>query len=217
MKVYFISGLAADCRVFRYIQLPEGFDAVYLDWIDPQPNESITSYALRLADNIDATHPFALIGLSMGGMIATEIAKQYHPQITILISSIPSSTHLPGYLKVAGKLRIHKLLPVSFVKSAAILKRSFTKETPEDKELLKQIIRDSDPAFIRWAMDAILKWKCEEPPAGFVHIHGTRDEVLPMRYTKPTHTIRNGGHLMVMTRANELNEIVNNCLAKLFS
>lgn len=215
MKVYFISGLAADCRVFRYIQLPEGFDAVYLDWIDPLPNESIPHYALRLADNINKQHPFVLIGLSMGGMIATEIAKQYQPQATILISSIPCSKHLPGYLRAAGKLRIHKLLPVSFVKSAAIFKRSFTSEAAQDKKLLKQIIRDSDPAFIRWAMDAILKWNCEEPPAGFVHIHGTRDEVLPLRYTKPTHTISKGGHLMVMTRANELNEIVSNCLIKL--
>lgn len=201
--------------MFRHIQLPGGFEPVYLEWIDPQPNESIAHYALRLADNIDTQHPFALIGLSMGGMIATEIAKQYQPQATILISSIPCSKHLPGYLRAAGKMRIHKILPVSFVKSAAILKRSFTKEAAQDKELLKQIIRDSDPVFIRWAMDAILKWNCEEPPAGFVHIHGTRDEVLPMRYTKPTHTIAKGGHLMVMTRSNELNEIVNSCLIKL--
>lgn len=215
MKVYFISGLAADCRVFRHIQLPEGFETVYLDWIDPLPNEAFTEYALRLADSIDKSAPFAVIGLSMGGMIATEIAKHHHPVITILISSIPSSAHLPGYLKIAGKLGIHKLVPVSVVKSGAILKRFFTNEAKEDKELLKQIIRDSDPAFIRWAMDAILKWKCEEPPAGFIHIHGTKDEVLPVRYTRPTHTIEKGGHLMIMTRAQELNEIVRSCLGKI--
>lgn len=215
MKVYFISGLAADCRVFKHIRLPEGFEPVYLEWIAPQPNESIGNYSMRIAGGIDTQEPFAVIGLSMGGMIATEIAKRFQPQLTILISSISSSTQLPGYLRAAGKLRIHKLLPVSVVKRAAILKRNFTKETPEDKELLKQIIRDSDPAFIYWAMDAILKWNCDEPASRFVHIHGTRDEILPMRYTRPTHAIEKGGHLMVLTRAHELNAIVCDCLVKL--
>src|SRR6266487_4519719 len=97
MKVYFISGLAADKRVFKHIQLPPGFEAVHLDWISPQKDESLANYALRLADNINRNEPFALVGLSFGGMLATEIAKRYHPAATILISSVPVSTQLPGY------------------------------------------------------------------------------------------------------------------------
>ncbi|RYD69520.1 MAG: hypothetical protein EOP53_27030, partial [Sphingobacteriales bacterium] len=65
MKVYFISGLAADCRVFKRIQLPAGFESVYLDWIPPLPNESLQSYAMRMAESIDTNEPFALVGLSM--------------------------------------------------------------------------------------------------------------------------------------------------------
>jgi hypothetical protein len=76
MKAYFISGMAADARVFRHIRLPEGYEPVYLDWIDPVPHESLRSYALRLAERIDKNHPFILLGLSFGGMLGTEIAKK---------------------------------------------------------------------------------------------------------------------------------------------
>jgi len=198
--------------VFKNIQLPAHCEAVYLEWIAPQKNETLKHYALRLAESIDADVPFAIVGLSMGGMITAEIARQYKPAFTILISSVPSSTQLPFYFKAAGALRLHKLVPVSLVKSAARYKRLFTKESTEDKDILRHIIQDSDDTFIDWAMDAILKWKSESMPGPYIHIHGSRDEVLPLRFTTPTHIIKKGGHLMVMNRAREINAILENLL-----
>jgi pimeloyl-ACP methyl ester carboxylesterase len=212
MKVYFVSGLAADSRVFKNIELPDGCVPVYLEWIPPYPNESLQKYALRLADGIDSAEPFALIGLSMGGMISAEIARRYKPVVTILISSVPGSKQLPFYFKAAGSLGLHKLVPVSLVKKAARFKRVFTVETDEDKQVLHSIINDSDDGFIYWAMDAILKWKGEQLSAPYIHIHGTRDEVLPIRFTTPTHIISKGGHLMVMNRAREINAILQTAL-----
>jgi pimeloyl-ACP methyl ester carboxylesterase len=212
MKVYFVSGLAADGRVFKNIQLPAHCEPVFLEWITPLKNESLKNYAARLAESIDTSEPFAIIGLSMGGMIAAEIARQYKPAFIILISSIPSSKQLPFYFKAAGALQLHKLVPVSLVKSAAKFKRAFTTETGEDKAILLTIIRDSDSKFIYWAMDAILKWRSEELPEPYTHIHGTKDEVLPIRFTKPTHIIFKGGHLLVMNRANEINQILKEVL-----
>jgi pimeloyl-ACP methyl ester carboxylesterase len=208
MKVYFISGLAADRMVFKNIVLPAGCEIVHLDWIEPLMNESLHDYALRLAQKIDTRNPFAIIGLSMGGMLAAEIAAVMHPAVVILISSVPSSKDLPGYFKWAGKLGLHKLVPVKMVKSAAIVKRFFTTETSEDKLIIRKCIEASDPAFIRWAMDAILKWKGKTLTVPYIHIHGTRDEVLPIKYTKPTHVIAKAGHLLVMNRAGEINKIL---------
>ena len=208
MKVYFVSGLAADSRVFKNILLPVYCTPVFLEWIVPLKNESLKNYALRLAAPIDTSGPFAIIGLSMGGMIASEIARQYKPAITVLISSVPCSKELPFYFKAAGALRLQKIVPVPLVKSGAMLKRVFTTETNEDKNILRAIIRESDPKFIYWAMDAILKWRSDGFTESYIHIHGTRDEVLPMRFTKPTHIIARGGHLMVMSRAGEINRIL---------
>ena len=213
MKVYFISGLAADSRVFKYIQLPAHCEAVFLEWIKPMKNEPLKDYSLRLAEKIDTSEPFSIIGLSMGGMMASEIACRLNPLVTILISSVPSSKHLPFYFKAAGALKLQKAIPISLVKSAAVVKRLFTAETDEDKKMIRQIIKESDNFFIRWAMDAILKWKNETPPLSYVHIHGSKDEVLPIRFTKPTHVLSKAGHLMIMTKAKEINKILEEALS----
>ena len=212
MKIYFISGLAADSRVFKYIQLPSYCEPVYLDWIPPQKNEELSSYALRMAEKINFNERFSIIGLSFGGMIASEIAKHHSPVHTILIASIPSSEHLPGYYRMARSLGLHKIIPVSFFRSAALMKRLFTTETEEDKEILRAMIRQSDPHFIRWALEAILYWDSKDLPPNLVHLHGSKDEILPKRYTKPSHIIPKAGHLMVMNRSGEINKILQEVL-----
>jgi len=208
MKIYLISGLAADARVFKNLKFPEHVEVVNLDWIPPLRNESLREYALRLAEKIDKSEKFALLGLSMGGMIAVEISKVVSPEKLILISSIPVAKHLPFYFMWAGKIGLHKIIPVSFFRYGSIIKRVFTAESAEDKEILRQVIRDSDPKFVKWAIHAILKWDNDMIPAKYYHIHGSRDEMLPMRFTKPTHIIQKAGHLMVVNRAEEISSLL---------
>ena len=214
MKVYFISGLAADRRIFKNIRLHDEFDIVHLDWIPPLQNEDLRHYALRLAERIDTNEEFALVGLSMGGMIAVEIANHLPVHSTIIISSVPLSSHLPFYFRLGARLYIHKFIPIRLLKNAAIAKRLFTTETKEDKTILKQIIRESDPVFIKWALTAILEWDNRKIPENLVHIHGSRDEILLMRFTKPTHVITKAGHLMVVNRSEEINEILKAVLVR---
>jgi len=214
MRVYFISGLGADSRVFHHIRLADEHEMVHLHWIEPVGDETLGSYAERLAKKIDRTEPFALVGLSMGGMIAAEISQRYNPVSTIIISSIPCSLHLPTFFKWAGKLKLHKVVPASLFKASSLAKRSFTNESKEDKILIKQIIRESDNKFIQWAMGAIITWDMQQVPSSYIHIHGTSDELLPAKYTHPTHFINKGGHLLIMNRAGEVNRIINNVLSQ---
>jgi pimeloyl-ACP methyl ester carboxylesterase len=143
-------------------------------------------------------------------MLATEIAKQYKPAVTILISSVPVSKQLPVYFRMAGKIGLHKLVPVSLLKSSAATKRFFTRENSDDKKLLWEIINESDAGLIRWSIGAILNWQNETIPQPVWHIHGTRDEILPVKFTQPTLTIPRHGHMLVMTCP----EVVNAFLAK---
>jgi pimeloyl-ACP methyl ester carboxylesterase len=213
VKVYFISGLAADRTIFRHITVPAACTAVYLDWISPLRDESLEHYALRLAEKIDDRKPFALVGLSLGGMMAVEIAKRLQPSHLILLSSISCVQHLPVYYRWARALSLHKAIPITLIQYASLLKRFFTNESPADKRLLRTMIRKSDAQFIKWSMNAVLNWKNREMPENVVHIHGTHDEILPVRYTKPTHLIPNGRHLMVLNNAAEINRLLHQLLA----
>jgi len=208
LRAYFISGLGADERVFRHIRLPNGYTPIHIPWLKPEPNESLRNYAMRLSESIDTREPFILVGLSFGGMLATEIADTKKPELLVLISSLPSSKHMPPYFRWAGAIGLHKVVPIQFLKKISYAKRVFSPETSEDKRLLREMIREADPGFIRWAIGAILHWKHPAVPQRFIHIHGTRDGILPHRFTRPTHAIRGAGHLLVLNRAEEISSLI---------
>jgi pimeloyl-ACP methyl ester carboxylesterase len=213
MKIYFISGLAADKRMFKYIQLPAGYEAVFLNWIEPLKKESLRQYAIRLATGINTAEPFVILGLSMGGMMAVEIALRHQPVATILVSSLYSHKQLPRKIRWVSALGVHRWVPISFLKSASVVKRFFTTEATADKMMLKQIIKESNTTFIRWAITAMVEWRNEVLPNHLYHLHGTKDNILPIRYVNPTHTIEKGGHLMVMNNYHA----INSCLAQILS
>ncbi len=212
MNAYFISGMAADGRVFKDIKLPPAYKVNFLSWISPLTNESLSDYANRLAQKINTIEPFILIGLSMGGMMAVEIAKTLHPEKLILISSVPVATELPTLYKNLYNLKASKLLSVSFLKNASVLKKFFGGYSPEHRKLLISIIRESDSKMIKWAIQAVGEWNNKYYPAAYTHIHGDNDNVLPSKYTHPSYVVKGGRHFMVLERSAEINKILNEIL-----
>jgi len=213
MKVYFIPGLGADKRVFRHIILPETCEAVYMEWLRPEKNESLEKYSLRMSAQIQTDEPFYILGLSLGGMIAAEITRIFPRSKLILIASIPHAGHLPPYYRWMQKASLQKLVPIAAIKTFVYMRRYFTAETNEDKKLIRSMARDADPYFIRWALNAALEWRGFVYIKDTIHIHGTNDIVLPVKYTRPTHVILNGSHLMIMDRAEEINKILGQVMS----
>jgi pimeloyl-ACP methyl ester carboxylesterase len=211
LNVYFISGIGADYRMFTHIRLPEGFEPSYIHWIPPHTGEKLPDYALRLAEQIDTTNPFILIGLSLGGIMSVEIAKRLSPICTILISSVPVAAHLPAYYRLAHRLQLDKWVPTSLLKTATAVKHTLTMRSPADRKLMRDVIRSGDDQFIRWALHAVLEWDNATIPHPLYHIHGTRDEIFPISGTKPTHIVPKAGHMLPMSRPT----IVNNLLREI--
>jgi pimeloyl-ACP methyl ester carboxylesterase len=206
-NVYLFSGLGADHRAFQFLNLTQ-FNLIYIDWISPGRNESIESYAQRLSTQITQDKPI-FIGLSFGGMIALEVAKYVMPEKIILISSLKSKKEIPFYFRLTALLRLHKTIPQKFLqKPNRIIFWFFGVKNNNEKELLKIIIKDTDPKFMMWAIDKIINWQNETEYKNITHIHGTADRILPYRNMKNLKTITGGGHFMVVNKANELNQII---------
>lgn len=208
MRVYFIPGIGADYRLFTHVKLPEGYEAFYIHWLDPYDKEKLGDYAYRLIAQIDTSEPFILVGLSLGGMMAVEIAKRITPVCTIIISSIPIPHHLPVYFRVAGKLGIAKIVPASLLKIASSTKHALTMKLASNRKLMFDIIKVGDDRFIRWALNAVLEWENEEIPKNLYHIHGTRDEIFPIGLTNPTHIVEKAGHMFVVSNPEKANAIL---------
>jgi pimeloyl-ACP methyl ester carboxylesterase len=208
-NVYLISGLGADHRLFNRIELPKVYNLIHIEWIPAAKNESIPNYAVRLSQQIDSSYPFYLIGLSFGGMIASELAKVLNPLKTIIISSASTALEIPWYYKIAGFLKLPVIIPISLLKST----NSFTywifgARTKQERALLKQVLKDTDSKFLKWAMNAITSWKNKERPKKLYHIHGTADKILPITLIKPDFRIENGEHLMVYSESKLISKVL---------
>ena len=206
-NIYLFSGLGADERVFQRLDF-SGFSINFIKWNEPQDRETIEHYATRLLDQIKTTKPI-LIGLSFGGLIAVEVAKQIDTEKIILISSAKTKNEIPFYYRFAGQLGLHKLLPTGLLQSSNfIVNWLLGAGSTFDKRLLKQMLIDTDPIFMKWAIDKVARWTNQTQPKNVFHIHGTSDNILPLCFAKCNVTIANGGHLMVLNKSDELNRII---------
>jgi pimeloyl-ACP methyl ester carboxylesterase len=209
-NVYFISGLGADWRLFQRLKLPDHFNLIHLDWIKPLGNETIAEYGARLAQQIDTSQTFQLVGLSFGGMIASEIAKQLTPLQTIIISSASSAKEIPWYFKTAGSLHLPEVVPVRLLRlGIPVAFWFFGAKGRIERRLLREIIRDIDDDFLHWALKAITSWKSTERPPNLFQIHGDADKILPVQFTRPDLIVENAEHLMVLTKADYFSDFLS--------
>lgn len=204
-----LSGLGADKRVFDYLDL-NGFTLIHIEWVKPFENEKIESYARRLLPQIKTDRP-TLIGVSFGGMIAIEIAKQITTDKLILISSAKTKKDIPFRYRLAGNFWVNRLIPAPLYRHANfVVYWLFGVTKKQEKQLLKTIMDEADNNFVDWATNAIVNWDNEELLPNMITIHGTADRVLP--FIKPDHKVENGGHLMVVSKAKEISQILQNIL-----
>lgn len=215
MNLYFISGLGADKRVFQKLQVPEPFIIHHLEWMPVNQEDELSQYCSGLIDQINLNEPFILIGLSFGGIVAMELSRQIKPVQTVLISSISRPEEVGKIFMILKKLKVQKIIPVQlFLKPSRILFRLFGAHTNEEKELLKNILRDTDPLFFKWAMNRMFSWKNEWTAPGLIHIHGTNDKILPYNKKMQAIKVEGGEHLMVYSKAKEISRLLLKYLLK---
>jgi pimeloyl-ACP methyl ester carboxylesterase len=207
-SLYVFSGLGVDERVFSKIDFGQN-KVNFVNWIEPQYNESITDYAKRLNVQITAINPI-LIGISFGGIIAQEIAKLIDYKKLIILASIESKSELPWYFKIICALKFDVLIPSFILKTQNFLTNwAFGISSKENENLLKAILIDTNPVFLKWAIRKILTWQQTEPLKNILKIHGTSDRILPIISGKKyNYSIKNGGHFFTLTHASEINDIL---------
>jgi len=209
MKLYLIGGLGADERVFQFLDLQ--IDCISLAWIEPLKNESIHLYSKRLSNQIDSTEDFGLLGVSFGGLIANEISKILKPKFIILISSLRSSKDLPKLYALIGRIGIINYVPSFLIKPPQFVFNYLF--DARNKALLNQIISDTDPKFVKWALSKIANWKFEKSNIHTIQIHGKIDKLFPIR--NDAIIVRNGGHFMIVDKAQVISNIINRELVSL--
>ena len=215
IPVYLMPGLASSAAIFERIVLPEDvFEIHLLEWEIPLDNESLTDYAKRIATEIKHENP-VLIGVSFGGILVQEMAKYLNARKIIIISSVRCNLEFPRRLKIAKTTKAYKLIPMSlFASIESLAKFSFGGKVNQRLKLYEKFLSVRDIRYLNWAVEQVVLWDRTVIDENVIHIHGTSDRILPIRFVKYDIKIENGGHFMTVNKAKDIENIILNLIEK---
>jgi pimeloyl-ACP methyl ester carboxylesterase len=192
--IYALPGMGADGSMYgaTWRTLP---DCKFVEWPDYEGERSIVSIAKRIAAEQKIQASDILIGSSLGGIVACQIAKITPVYSLVLVGSAKKKEEISRFLSVIHPLV--DLAPLTFIQRLA-------GKIPSD---LAQMFSKSQAEFIRAMCRAIFEWDgLGDEPVRLLRIHGTKDRVIPLP-EGVQHTLI-GGHLIAITHSQECVDII---------
>lgn len=214
IPIYFMPGLAAGPEIFKKLTLDkEKYTFHYLKWMKPlDVEEKIDNYALRLSAKITEENP-VLVGVSFGGIMVQELAKFLNPRKVIIISSVKSPDELPQRFRFAKFTKIYKLFPIKVIENFEDYTKYFLGKTLKKKaDLYKKYLYVRTKESLKWSIYSIIKWEQIKPIENIIHIHGSADIVFPIKNIKNAIEIKEGTHIMILTKAKKISKIIDKVL-----
>jgi esterase/lipase len=213
-KIYIIAGLGADTRVYNNIDLLDN-EVIPVNWIEPNPKDTLVTYAQKLVHQYNILPNSTIIGNSLGGIMAVEIAKFIPVKKLILISTIKTSDEAPAYFKFFRSVPLQKIISGKLVTSMGFMvKPMFGHMSEEDAWLFHDMLKKTSPVFVKWAMNAILQWRNDVIPPNVYHITGDKDLLFNYKRIKNATIIKGGTHIMIFDKAKEINKVLKQILNK---
>ena len=206
--------MGADKRLYAEIEPIDGYEFVDLEWrLNYKNIKTLKDYALELSKEIDTSQPFSLMGVSMGGMVCSELTDILNPEKVVIISSAKTSKELPTHFKRLKFLGISRLLNQEKIRYVlGNSSRFFGSMNKEQRKLFYDMAASVNLDFIAWSIKAILNWNKKKYSSKIIHIHGTKDIVLPFSSISPSIIIEKGDHMMIWNKS----ELINQKLKEIF-
>lgn len=161
----------------------------FLDWPAQNAPETIPSLAEHLIATNGIGSGDSLIGTSLGGIVACEIANQVSLNKLVLIGSAIRKEEINPLLN----------LPPSLIDLAPL--DMFIKVAGKMDSHLADMFSKSDPAFIRNMSKSIFSWQGLKAEKKAFRVHGRHDHVIPIPAEVDLRI--DGGHLIAMTHATD--------------
>ena len=169
-------------------------DIQFHNWGQWNGEASISAVAQRVIKDHSIQKGDTVIGSSLGGIVACEIANTIEVEKLVLIGSATSPKEVNKLLKT-----FHPFIDITPV---GLVQLSSGK-IPLN---ISQMFSSSDADFIRHMCRAIFLWEGLHSDVSLLRVHGKRDHVIPSP-SGVDHYI-DGGHLIAMTHAESCVEII---------
>ncbi|MEL6941259.1 MAG: alpha/beta hydrolase [Bacteroidota bacterium] len=207
--VYFIPGTGADGRLFERIQI-EQYDTVWLEYLVPEKQENFDHYINRMAAEIDTSENYSIVGVSLGGMIATELADRLNPDEVIVIAGAKQASELPDHYHLFRYLPLHRVLGGrTMIWGTKLMQPLFEPMEEQQQEVFRSMISLKSPHFIKSAVRWMINWDRDSYRSDIYHIHGAKDRTLPIKNVEADYIVEEGGHMITYDRAEEISALLN--------
>jgi hypothetical protein len=149
-------------------------------------------------------------------MVACEMNTFLNPVKVIIISSASERNEIPLRYRFLKHVPLYKIIPADFIKSAARLAQTLVEpDRTNEAETCNAMLQSKNKLFLKRSIHCIATWN---PPAttktNLVHIHGSGDHTLPIRFVKADYAIKDGSHMMTLTRGKEISALLNKLLSE---
>ena len=181
---YFLPGMGATSAMYAgaWRSLP---DTTFLEWPSDFTGDSLRDAAEYFVENENISEGDSMIGSSLGGMVACEIAALVDLNHLVLLGSARNREEVSTLLSILHPL-IH-VTPIDFIQRIAGI-------VPHD---LTQMFEQADPKFIRTMCKAIFDWPGLQVEREVFRIHGKKDRVIPL--PENVDLVLDAGHLIALS------------------
>jgi pimeloyl-ACP methyl ester carboxylesterase len=205
--------MGADRRIFRSIRIPEA-EVVTPDHSEPVQGETLFRYASRVADRLNIQTTDIVGGVSFGGMLAGEIARQRAVAGLILLGSCLRPERLPWWYRWVELLgRFIPDFVLGLRSWGPLVRWRFAPLTRDAEMCLIEMARIYGPAQIRTFGRMVIGWKgVEHIHCPVLSMHGGRDQVIPLKCADADVILKDAGHAFTLTHPDETNSAIREFL-----
>ena len=212
--IFLFPGQGSDSALFQNLRFKRDYQVRNIHYPIPPKNCSMKQYAQMLVTQIDTSEPYIFIGVSMGGMLAVELSELMHPKQVIIVSSAKNRTELPFRYRFQKHVPLYKLFPATLIKlGARCLQAIVEPDRRKFKKEFKRMLLSKDKTYLKRSIHMIVNWERKSNATKLDHIHGTRDHTIPIRNVRAALEVKNGSHMMMLTRTSEVAELINKLLS----
>jgi hypothetical protein len=221
-NILILPGMGGDHRMCDLL-LPLPGNSVTADYILWNNGESLHDYSSRFLRTLESqgvlssSHLKCIIGISLGGAVAAEIASQLpeSPRV-ILIGSFLSTSELAWYARLFIRF-IGPILPASIYRAAGRILPFFMSRISRvpnaSLRMLQDMYNHMPTHFLPRACAALARWPGARPELRSDRVHGVDDHIIPVRpSTRVDFRVKGAKHLVSISHVNEVRAILSGLL-----
>lgn len=220
-KIYLLGGIGCGKNIFGRMSWPEGSEVRFIEWKEVRRGEDFSRYCVRLASGIKFGENDVLLGVSLGGVAALEIASANScVKAVVLVSSPVNASEYSRTLSFFTKCVPAWSLPLGLLENVRV--KSFLVTGSAAGKYARQASRFFVPLGKRYyktavaairRLDGTLVEKVSASGCRVERIHGMEDTLFPAeRLSTPALMVDGGTHLMVYVKAGEVSSVLEKVL-----